>query len=250
LQANSVPIEPWVNSFMPEYRGRYEGDLVAHANVRGAGVTAPSLRSHLAGQLTFAFTNAEIHLLSAKAKRLLTPIATVLRIGDIDRSPLNWLALGSTFNQGTLQLDHAALQSAAFEARTRGALTLADTLDATRLNLPVEFALRRSLAQKANLLPQNTPADTAYVALPPFITLQGTVGDPRSDLDERRLGGVLLKSGIGIAEQLGVKTDTTAGAAIQGLGDLLTGQKPASGSTNAPGTNAPQGLLDLLRKKK
>ena len=60
---------------------------------------------------------------------------------------------------------------------------------------------------------------------------------------------MLLKSGVGIAEKLGVKVDPKIGGALQGLGDLLTGQKPAT--TNQPGTNAAPKFnpLDLFQKK-
>jgi hypothetical protein len=61
---------------------------------------------------------------------------------------------------------------------------------------------------------------------------------------------MLLKSGIGIAEKLGVNVGGKSGEALQGLGNLLTGQKPAS--TNATGTNKPAQLnpLDLFKRPK
>jgi len=66
-----------------------------------------------------------------------------------------------------------------------------------------------------------------------------TVGDPKSDLNEMALGGLLLKSGVGLAEKLGVKADPKAGSALQGLGNLLTGQQPAA-NTNQPSTHRPR----------
>ena len=75
------------------------------------------------------------------------------------------------------------------------------------LNLPVEFALRRSLAEKSSLLPPNTPTNATYATLPKFVTLKGTIGVPKSDLNRLALGGLLLKSGLGIAEKFGVNLD-------------------------------------------
>jgi len=117
------------------------------------------------------------------------------------------------------------------------------------LNLPVEFALRRSLAEKSSLLPPNTPPDVRYVMLPKFVTIKGTFGEPKSDLNELALGGLLLKSGVGIAEKLGVNVGGKTGDAIKGVGNLLTGQKPAA--TNQPSKNtAPKvNPLDLFKKK-
>ncbi len=129
-------------------------------------------------------------------------------------------------------------------------IPIAEVLTNSPLNLPLEFALRRSLAEKASLLPPNTPTNAAYALLPKFVTVKGTIGEPKSDLNEMALGGLLLKSGVGIAEKLGVKLDPKAGNVLQGVGGLLTGQKPAA-DTNAPSTNPPAKLnpLDLFRKK-
>ena len=213
------------------------------------------MQKNLNGQAAFSFTNANLQLVGSKAKRLIVPIAMLLRVPDITQSPVNWLDARTTISDGNIQLSRFAVQSAAFEATTAGVIPIAEVLTNSPLNLPVEFALRRSLAEKASLLPPNTPPDAPYALLPKFVTVKGTVGDPKPDLNEMALGGLLLKSGVGLAEKLGVKVDPKAGSALQGLGNLLTGQKPAANtnraSTNRPATNPPARLnpLDLFKKK-
>jgi hypothetical protein len=113
-------------------------------------------------------------------------------------------------------------------------IPLAEVLTNSPLNLPIEFALRRSLAEKSGLLPANTPTEAPYAVLPKFVTVKGTVGAPKTDLNELALGGLLLKSGLGVAEKLGVKVDDKTGNLFQTAG-LLTGQKPAG--TNQTSTN-------------
>ena len=117
------------------------------------------------------------------------------------------------------------------------------------LNLPVEFALRCSLAEKSSLLPPNSPANAACALMPKFVTVNGTLGRPENDLNELALGGMLLKSGVGIAGKLGVKVDPRSSNLLQGVGNLLTGQKPAT--TNQSDTNAApkSNLLDSFQKK-
>jgi hypothetical protein len=68
-------------------------------------------------------------------------------------------------------------------------------------------------------------------------------------LNELALGGLLLKSGVGVAEKLGVKVDPRTSNILQGAGSLLTGQKPAT--TNQSSTNTAPKLnpLDLFKKK-
>jgi hypothetical protein len=250
MQMDRVPLEPIANSFAPDARGQYQGFILASAQIKGAGVTGASLQKNLGGQASFSFTNANLQLVGPKAKRLIVPIATLLRVPDITQSPVNWLDAKTELGGGNLKLSRFAVQSAAFEATTAGVIPIAEVLTNSPLNLPVEFALRRSLAEKASLLPPNTPPDAAYAMLPKFVTVKGTVGDPKTDLNEMALGGLLLKSGVGLAEKLGVKVDPKAGNLLQGVGNLLTGQKPAA-NTNAPATNPPAKLnpLDLFRKK-
>ncbi len=250
LQMDKVPLEPIANSFSPETRGQYQGLLIAHAQIKGAGVTGAGLRKNLGGQAGFSFTNANLQLIGPKAKRLITPIATLLRVPDITQSPVNWLDARTELGGGNINLSRFAVQSEAFEATTAGVIPIAEVLTNSPLNLPVEFALRRSLAEKSSLLPPNTPPDASYVTLPKFVTVKGTIGNPKSDLNELALGGLLLKSGIGIAEKLGVKIDSKTDKLLEGVGNLLTGQKEGA-NTNQASTNPPARLnpLDLFRKK-
>ena len=249
LLMDKVPLEPIANTFSPASRGQYQGLILANAKIKGAGVTGASLQKSLSGQASLSFTNANVQLMGPKTKKLVVPIATLLRVPEITQTPLNWLDAQTELGGGNINISRFTVQSEAFEARTHGVIPLADVLTNSPLNLPVEFALRRSLAEKSSLLPANTPSDARYARLPKFVTVKGTLGDPKSDLNEYALGGMLLKSGVGIAEKLGVKVDLKTGNVLQGVGNLLTGQKPAT--TNQPTTNATPKLnpLDLFKKK-
>ena len=121
------------------------------------------------------------------------------------------------------------------------------------LGLPLQFSLSRSLAQKAGMMPANTPPDAAYAALPTFVEVKGTVGNPKSDFKELAIGGILLKSGVGVAEKLGVDVGGKTGGLLKGVGNLLTGQgQPSATNTNQPATNPPPKLnpFRFLPKKK
>jgi hypothetical protein len=235
LLMDKVPLEPLANTFSPASRGQYQGLILANAQIKGAGVTDASMRKNLVGQAGFSFTNANIQLIGPKTKKVLVPIATLLRVEAITKSPLNWLQAQTELGSGNINLSRLAMQSEAFEATTQGVIPMAEVLTNSPLNLPIEFALRRSLAEKSNLLPPNTPPDAPYAVLPKFVTLKGTLGDPKSDLNELALGGLLLKSGLGVAEKFGVKVDGKTSNLLQGAASFLTGQKPAA--TNAPSTN-------------
>jgi hypothetical protein len=249
LLLDKVPLEPIANTFSPDTRGQYQGLILANAKIQGAGVSGASLQKNLGGQAQFAFTNANLQLIGPKARRIIVPIATLLRVDAITKSPLSWLSAQTELGGGNINLKKFAVQSEAFEAATTGLIPITEPLTNSPLNLPVQFALRRSLAEKASLLPPNTPTNAAYAMLPQFVTVKGTFGEPKSDLNELALGGLLIKSGVGIAEKLGVKVDPKATNIIQNVTDLLTGQKPTG--TNPPSTNQPAKInpLDLFRKR-
>ncbi len=250
LLMDKVPLEPVANTFSPGTRGQYQGMIQANAQIKGAGVTGASLQKNLGGEAGFSLTNANLQIIGPKAKKLIVPIATLLRVNEINRSPLNWLDARTELGGGNIKLSGFTVQSEAFEARTQGVIPIAEVLTNSPLNLPVEFALRRSLAEKSSLLPPNTPTNATYAVLPKFVTIRGTIGEPKSDLNELALGGLLLKSGVGIAEKLGVKVDPKTSNLLQGVGNLLTGQKPAA-TTNQSATNpAPKvNPLDVFKKK-
>jgi hypothetical protein len=173
-----------------------------------------------------------------------------LGVPEITQSPLDWLQAQAEMGGGNLKLTQFTAQSAAFQATSTGVIPIADVLNNSPLNLPIAFALSRSLAQRTSLLPANTPASAAYAALPQFVTVTGTLGAPKADLNKLALGGLLLNAGTGIAQKFGVKADGSAGGILQGVGSVLTGQKTPA-PTNLPATNTAPKLnpLDLFKNK-
>ncbi len=217
LTADRVPLEPVANTFIPDKRGQYKGSIVANVAIKGAGVTGTSMKKNLSGQINMTFTNANIQIVSPKLRRVLVPIATILRVTDITQSPLNWMNTSTEIGGGNINLKALTIVSEAFQGDTHGVIPIADIFTNSPINkFPVNFQLRRSLAQKSNLLPADAPPDAKYVKLPDFVKLKGTVGKPDSDINEIALAGVLLKSGSGI---VGGK----AGGIIEGIGGILTG---------------------------
>jgi hypothetical protein len=92
-------------------------------------------------------------------------------------------------------------------------------------------------------LAANTDTNAAYVKLPDFLTMRGTIGEPKADINKLALAGTVVKSVTGFVPA----AEKTAGGL---LGNIL-GTKPA-GTTNAPASPLPvEGLLKgLLGPKK
>ena len=53
FKADKIPLEPLANTFVPDKRGMYKGQLIANAQIKGAGTTGVNLRKALTGQLGF-----------------------------------------------------------------------------------------------------------------------------------------------------------------------------------------------------
>lgn len=251
LTMDKVPLEPIANTFLPENRGQYKGDILSEIKVKGAGTTGTSLKNSLRGKIGLTFTNANIQIVSARSKSLMTPIATLLRVPDLLSTPLNWINTRIDLGNGKISLTDVFLESPAFQAQIRGEIPIADILNNSPLQeIPAEFYLSSYLARKSNLMPAGAAQNTAYVKMPNFVKLTGTLQTPAVELDKAVLASLTLKSLGGISGIQG----TDAGKAIQGVGNLLSGQRPTGTNTttgtNAPGTNASPNLLDLLKKKK
>jgi len=251
-QMDKVPLEPIADTFSPATRGQYKGLIVLDAQIKGAGITGTSLQKNLTGKADFSFTNANIQLSGPKLSRLLVPIARLLNVSEVMQSPLDWVQAQTVMGGGNIKVSQLTVQSAAFEATSTGVIPIADVLNDSKMNLPVNFALRRSLAENASLLAANTPTNAVYAPLPQFVTVVGTLGTPDVSLKKLALGGVVLQSAVGTAEKLGLKVTPNTSNLLNGIGGLLTGQRPAANTnTNQPTTNAPAkvNLLDLFQKK-
>ena len=110
---------------------------------------------------------------------------------------------------------------------------------------PVTMALRRSLAEKIGQVTAETPTNAAYVNLPDFLTMQGTVGVPKRKLDPGALGQMAMRLGGGLMGGSGKEAiDQVTGA----LGNLKKSFGGGDSTTNAA-TNAPslKGFLDAFQ---
>jgi hypothetical protein len=231
-----IPIGPIASSIAPENKGTVDGELTLNAEFRSAGASGSDLRRSLAGQASVMVTNANILLLGPRAAAVLVPVATLLGVPELTASPLNTLVAEATTGTGELRIRELHVSSPAFVARSQGAIRIADVLTNSPIQLPVQLALRRALAEKANLIPPGTPTNSAYVPLPQFLSIQGTVGAPNAKTDKLALSGMLLN-----ALPSG-KSTGKAGDLLKGIGNILGGQPSAlkpGATTPAPPSKDP-----------
>ena len=86
------------------------------------------------------------------------------------------------------------MQSTAFKADARGGIVLTQVLTNSTINIPVAVSVSQPIGTQLNLASANTAAGATYVALPQFLTMTGTIGNPKADINKAALAGLALKS--------------------------------------------------------
>jgi len=248
-----MPWEPIANLLAPENRRQFKGDVSVDARFNGAGTTGVSLQTNLTGQLNFSFTNANLSLVSPKAKEFLTPVAALLNLPELLQAPLNWLDAQLAMGGGKIQVKKLAVESAAFSVDTHGEIPIAEVIENSPLkDFPVSFSLARPLAQKIHLASAENSAAGNYAKLPDFLKAGGTLHRPKAKIDKAALAGSVLDA---VSKLPGVNEKTAE--LLQGVSSLLSGQKPEeTNNTKANPDQAPASPppvinpLDLLKKPK
>ena len=156
---------------------------------------------------------------------------------DLERSPIDQIVGKGTIGSGQVVLQQALVESPAFQAKANGTITLAPILTNSTLDIPVSIALSRPLAERLNLVPANSPTNALYALLPDFLTMRGTAGQPKSDVNKAVLAGTVFKGVGGIVSQFsgsGKSSGKGLGGFLQGLGG---GTNAPAGSNASPATN-------------
>src|ERR1019366_6453506 len=111
---------------------------------------------------------------------------------DLKKSPINSIILHGTAGSGRVDLQSAVIQSPAFEGQAPGTITLAAVLTNSPIQFPVSVSLERSVAQRLNLA-GNTPTNATYAKLPDFLTMKGTLGSSKADINKLALATAVLQ---------------------------------------------------------
>jgi hypothetical protein len=256
----SVPIPPIARSLMTGSYVDLKGTVSGNLKLKGAGVEGTDLKKHLVGTADFAATNLDYQVSALQTplmKVLVGTLSTALKGPSLSSSPINFLGAQLEAGQGVVKVKTARVSSAAFTADVQGKVDLADVLTNSPIQLPVTVSL---------------PKEGSLQVLPQFLTLKGTVGMPKADIDPLALAraatqlpgaaGNLVNQGLSqlgnvLDKALGSGGGTNAGAASGLLKGLLgpgNSTNASAAATNAPAgaTNAPAtpfNPLDLLRKR-
>jgi hypothetical protein len=228
LNASQVPFAPLANSFAPDRQGQLGGTLTAHAQISGAGFTGADLQKNLAGQFDIGATNLNLSVINVHSsilKSLINVVATIPELlsnpetgivsllgqvtgkgsglmNQLQQSPIEIIAARGQAANGRIELQQATVQSTAFEADAPGGITLSTALTNSAINFPITISVSQSIAKQLNLAAATSAANATYVPLPQFLTMTGTLGDPKTQIKKSALTGLVIKSlGSGLLNQ-------------------------------------------------
>ena len=118
---------------------------------------------------------------------------------ELKKSPIQVINVQGKAGEGRIDLQQATVQSTAFKADGQGGIVLAQVLTNSTINIPIAVSVSQPIGKQLNLASGNAPASATYVPLPQFLTMTGTIGNPKADINKVALGGMAVKSlGSGI----------------------------------------------------
>jgi hypothetical protein len=171
---------------------------------------------------------------------------------QLTAAPIDVILANGKAGQGRVTLDQAEVRSATFQVLANGDITLAPILTNSTIQMPVNVLLNHDMGGKIGLVNADTPTNAAYVPMPQFLTMKGTLGKPDTDINKLALFALAAKAGGGVVKGVGGATGEKIGGVLDAVGGLLGGGKTVT-NTNQPSataTNQPPGLLDLFRRPK
>ena len=219
FDAHGVPLAPLVDTFQPARAGQMGGELTATAQITGAGVTGASLQKNLAGTINLGMTNLNLSVINVHSsilKSVINVVATIPELlsnpasaiaslfggatghgglmDQLQQSPIQVIAIQVKAGEGQVNLQSSTVQSAAFEADATGRITLNAVLTNSIINIPINVLLSQAVATQLNVSDTKTGAHTTYIPLPQFLTMTGTIGNPKANIDKLALAGVVVHS--------------------------------------------------------
>jgi hypothetical protein len=247
-KAQKIPLTPLVNTFAPQMSGQLGGTLTSDAQITGAGVGGANLKKNLAGTFNLDTTNLNLSVVNVKSsvlKGIINVVATIPELlsnpvnaissllggvtgqgglmNDLKQAPIESITAQVTVGSGQVTLKSSRVQSTAFLAEATGGIALNAVLTNSSINIPVTVSLSQALAQKMNLASGGTSTTTtaAYVPLPQFLTMTGTLGNAKPKIDRLALVGITARSigGAGLLQNVATN--------VAPLGNMLKGFLPS-----------------------
>jgi len=264
LNAQSVPLAPLVNTFQPDRKGQIGGQLIASAQLQGAGITGTSLQTNLTGQFNVLATNLNLSINNVRTPIINAIVNTIIGLPDLlaglsgkrDAAQMKWadeitarpidvVSLQGAAGGGKVELKEANVNSAAFRVQTGGEITLAPVLTNSPLQFPVHVSLARAYAAKIGMVNSKTPTNAPYVQLSDFLTIKGTLGAVDPEISKLGLAVLAGKTAGGLGKETGLALSESGKSLLNTVSGALSGKQS---NTNAPADTTSNNVVEPKKK--
>ena len=243
-----IPVAPVLHSFVDRSFLEADGTMSTKWTVNGSGVAMPELRKTLKGEVRFVGTNLNYRVTATQnplIETLVMALSGALRIPNLSKLPIDLLSASASIDQSAVQISSFEVGNSTYLASGKGRVELQDVLEDSRYDIPISVAVPDSVSGKRE-------------ALPDFLTIRGTVGSPKADIDPAGVAlaltrlpgplGELVNRGAGRIEKTVERVVEGAGGAVGNALKGLFGGGGADGTNNATRktTNAPVRPLNPL----
>jgi uncharacterized protein involved in outer membrane biogenesis len=277
FKAQSVPLTPLVNTFASDRAGQIGGQVFASLDLSGAGVTGASLQTNLTGQFNVLATNLNLSINNVRTPILNAIVNTIIGLPDLiagltgkrDAGQMKWadeitarpidvLLVNGGAGNGKVEIKETQVNSAAFQVQCAGDIVLATVLTNSTLQFPVHVALGRPYAAKLGMVNASTPTNAAYILLPDFLTVKGTLGKVEPEISKtgllkvagKAVGGLGKETGVALGEAGKSIYGATSGFLKDRFGNTTTNVAPATETNTAAEPAKKSGILNLFKREK
>lgn len=226
-EVESLPLEPFVHTFKPDFKGRVQGQLYTAVHLHGTAPPGTNLVAASVGDIYFGITNANFEPFSRRWQTALRPVGLLLQTPELFSSPITWAYLHTSFTNHTLNLTNLTVISDAYVLDADTEIPLQNDLTNSPIpRTPLNLYLSRNLVTQLGILKgSNTNQAARFVEMPVFAHVGGTLGNPQVETDKLKLTGMTIGKAADFVGGSAGDVLRKAGSATEGLGEILSGKK-------------------------
>ncbi|GEM_PF-3360342 len=241
INVTQLDLGKLVDAFAPEFKGRFEGKLDVGgtlAMAESVKLSTGALNAGISGGRLFLLEeipegSKAVKLSQALARLVLESSAVALNVPPehFTAPPIEELKLDVILDAGVLNLKEAHFANQEMMLRSRGEVLIQEDPALSPIqDIQIQLGVSTNIAKRARIY-RESRVENDRVFLPPFLQLQGTLGEPKLDVKKRVITGLAIS---GVTDNIEIGDEDTQNL-LRGIGSLLTGEAPEPTPTPKPG---------------
>ncbi|MCF7668150.1 MAG: AsmA-like C-terminal region-containing protein [Verrucomicrobia bacterium] len=172
----------------------FKGKVGAEADVSGFGTSLYSILNSISGKASFKLTETQVDLINPGIRRFLRPLMMLFRISELDKAYFTSVGGELSARNGLVTLHDVWAASRLFITSGSGVIDVSGMPGASSVMIPLQLRVERALAARLHIALKQETRSEAFVELPDFLGVTGTVFAPRLEVDMYAAGGALFRT--------------------------------------------------------